>query len=489
MATNHHHRHNHQNHGQEEEEEEASVIVLMVPFPIHSHSNQLLLLSSLISSYNILVHFAGCASQNSQVRSRAHSSINPNQFSKVQFHDFTIPPFVPDPNSDSSEFLLPHYHVVKHLRQPVSALLHNLSKKTKRIVVIHDVLTSSAVQDVPSIPNAESYIFQAVTAFTVLGFVCNSSSQRFIPTPKELAHEIHNPIQIPSLEGLFSSETSNFFAMQTSFMRFASGHIYNSCRLIDGAFLDLLMKIHNDYKDKKFWAVGPLHQLITSKNIEFSDGKNDKCLGWLDKQEPNSVLYVSFGTTISMADHDQQLKELALGLELSGAKFIWVCRDADHDKRDGVEGGNKRPQLLDRLADRVKGVGLVVRDWAPQTEILQHPSTGGFLSHCGWNSCLESISNGVPIATWPMHSDQPLNAVLVTEALRIGLNVKDWARRDEVVSSSEISKAVRRLMASDEGDEMRKRAKELGKAVRSATNDGGVSCVECDSFIDYITRS
>ncbi|KAF3433711.1 hypothetical protein FNV43_RR24814 [Rhamnella rubrinervis] len=390
MATNHHHHRNHQNHGQEEE---ASVIVLMVPFLIHSHSNQLLLLSSIISSYNIQVHFAGCASQNSQVRSRAHSSINPNQFSKIQFHDFTIPSFVPDPNSDSSEFLLPHYHVVKHLRQPVSALLHNLSKKTKRIVVIHDILTSSAVQDVPSIPNAESYIFQAATAFTILGFVCNSSSQRFIPIPNELAHEIHNPIQIPSLEGLFSSETTNFFATQAPFMQFAAGHIYNA------------------------------------------------------------------------------------------------CRDADHDKRDGVEGGNKRPQLLDGFEDRVKGVGLVVRDWAPQTEILQHPSTGGFLSHCGWNSCLESISNGVPIATWPMHSDQPLNAVLVTEALRIGLNVKDWARRDEVVSSSEISKAVRRLMASDEGDEMRKRAKELGKAVRSATNDGGVSRVECDSFIDHITRS
>ncbi|KAF3433708.1 hypothetical protein FNV43_RR24811 [Rhamnella rubrinervis] len=197
--------------------------------------------------------------------------------------------------------------------------------------------------------------------------------------------------------------------------------------------------------------------MITSKDKEFSDSKNDKCLEWLDTQEPNSVLYVSFGTTISMADHDQQLKELALGLELSGVKFIWVCRDADHDKKDGVEGGNKRSQLLD--------------------------------GHCGWNSCLESISNGVPIATWPMHSDQPLNAVLVTEALRIGLNVKDWARRDEVVSSSEISKAVRRLMASDEGDEMRKRAKELGKAVRSATNDGGVSRVECDSFIDYVNRS
>ncbi|KAK4432103.1 Zeatin O-glucosyltransferase [Sesamum alatum] len=82
------------------------------------------------------------------------------------------------------------------------------------------------------------------------------------------------------------------------------------------------------------------------------------------------------------------------------------------------------------------------------------------MSHCGWNSCIESISMGVPMETWPMHSDQPINAVFVTKVLRTGVEVKEWARRDEVVPSSTVENAVRRLMGSGKGDEMRKRAQE-----------------------------
>ncbi|KAK3009709.1 hypothetical protein RJ639_013758, partial [Escallonia herrerae] len=96
---------------------------------------------------------------------------------------------------------------------------------------------------------------------------------------------------------------------------------------------------------------------------------------------------------------------------------------------------------------RIEGKGIVVRDWAPQIEILGHPSTGGFMSHCGWNSCMESMSMGVPIAAWPMHSDQPRNTMLVTKVLRTGIAVKEWADRDELVTSSTINTAVRRLMA------------------------------------------
>jgi len=136
----------------------------------------------------------------------------------------------------------------------------------------------------------------------------------------------------------------------------------------------------------------------------------------------------------------------------------------------------------------VRDLGVVVRDWAPQLEILGHPATGGFLSHCGWNSCMESISMGVPILAWPMHSDQPLNAVLITQVLKIGLIVKDWMSPDDVVKSSAIEGAVKALMASEEGEEARKRAAELGAAVRGSMDEGGVSRAELDSFIAHISR-
>ncbi|XAR68490.1 Trans-zeatin O-beta-D-glucosyltransferase [Bertholletia excelsa] len=89
---------------------------------------------------------------------------------------------------------------------------------------------------------------------------------------------------------------------------------------------------------------------------------------------------------------------------------------------------------------------------------------------------------GVPIVTWPMHSDQPWNSHLVTKVLRIDLTLKDWRRRDELVRSSMVEEVVRKLMTSEEGEEVRKRAEAIGKAVRESVATGGVSRMELDSF-------
>ena len=130
------------------------------------------------------------------------------------------------------------------------------------------------------------------------------------------------------------------------------------------------------------------------------------------------MIYICFGSTTSVTY--EQITELALGLERSGQTFIWVLRNADTtDVFTGADASNA--MLPEGYEDRVKDNGLVVRDWAPQLQILAHPSTGAFVSHCGWNSCIESISMGVPIAAWPMHSNQPRNAVLVTDVLKIGV--------------------------------------------------------------------
>ncbi|KAM3234607.1 hypothetical protein P3L10_014643 [Capsicum annuum] len=173
-------------------------------------------------------------------------------------------------------------------------------------------------------------------------------------------------------------------------------------------------------------------------------------------------------------------------LERSKQKFLWVLRDAD--RGDIFTGEARRFELLEGYEERAKGVGLVVRDWAPQLEILAHSSTGRFMSHCGWNSCIESITMGVPIATWPMHSEQPLNGFFATEILKTGLLVREWEKREELVSASVIENPVRKLMVSEEGDEIRKRAEELGEAVRQSTEKGGASRLELDSFIAHITR-
>ncbi|KAI3471698.1 hypothetical protein Pfo_028348 [Paulownia fortunei] len=459
--------------------EEVPLSVVMVPLPAQGHLNQLLHLSRLISAYNLPVHFVGTTTHNHQAKIRVQGW-DPSAIANIHFHEFPTPTFsnpLPDPNA-TIKFptqILPSLHASMHLRQPVYDLVHKLSAMAGRIVVIYDSMMAYVVQDIYSIPNAESYCFQSISAFSLYSFYWEVTGKPVLPTEAEIVKEV------PSMEGCFPPEFSELSKLQQEARKFNSGDLYNTSRVIEGLYVDLLAKGKTSGTEKN-WAIGPFNPVLIPEK-KHSESR-DKCLEWLDKQGPNSVIFVSFGTTSSLSN--EQIAELALGMERSEQKFIWVLRDAD--KGDVFEGDVRRAPLPERYEERVEGRGLIVRDWAPQLEILGHPSTGGFISHCGWNSCIESISMGVPIAAWPMHSDQPRNAVLMTKVLKIGVEMKDWAIRDDVISSDTVEKAVRRLMASREGDEMRKRAAELGDAVKQSVMKGGATRKEMDSFIAHINR-
>lgn len=60
---------------------------------------------------------------------------------------------------------------------------------------------------------------------------------------------------------------------------------------------------------------------------------------------------------------------------------------------------------------------------APQAAILDHRAIGGFVTHCGWNSVVEAVSAGVPMATWPPFAEQFYNEKLVVGVLRVGVCV------------------------------------------------------------------
>ncbi|KAG8367880.1 hypothetical protein BUALT_Bualt16G0118600 [Buddleja alternifolia] len=464
---------NHKNHHDTNLMDQCDqVVVLMVPFPAQGHLNQLLQLSCLISSYKLPVHYVGSAIHNRQAKTRSNG-LNPNDVAKIHFHDIPTPPFdSPPPNPNSStkfpEHLQPVWDAMLNLRKPIGCYLQEISKKSRRVIIIHDPMMSVVVQEVSTIPNAESYAFNCLSAFSLVSLSSKALDKLFpIQLPKDL----------PSLEDYIPDKAQYFVSLQSEPSSYRDGDLYNTCRLIEAPCLDLLEK-EEIVEKRKSWAIGP----ILPAKLSFK--RQHKCLEWLDKHEPKSVIYVSFGTTTSLSD--EEIKELALGLEKSKVKFIWVLRDAD--KGDVFDGKVRRAELPEGFEERVEGVGMVVRDWAPQPEILAHPSTGGFMSHCGWNSCIESITMGVPIAAWPMHSDQPSNTIFITEILKTGLVVREWTQRRELVKASTIQNAVERLMVSEEGDEIRKRAEELAATVRQATQEGGASRLELDSFIDHIMR-
>ncbi|CAK7342644.1 unnamed protein product [Dovyalis caffra] len=470
-------QHDQSNHGITKQ---AQVVVVMVPLPAQGHLNQLLQLSRLVLSYNIPVHYVGAITHNRQAKHRVHGW-DPEAAANIHFHDIEIPPFhCPSPNPNAKikfpSQLQPAFNASSHLTEPVSTLLRVLSCKARKVIVIHDSLMGSVIKEAHSLRNTESYTFHSVSGFAVSLYIWEQKG-------KTMEENELFPRDVPSLEGCFTDEFADFIAYQYSnFQKFSTGYVYNTCKLVEGAYIDLLEK-ETIKEGIKHWALGPFNPVTIPERSKGSKKKHF-CLEWLDKQAINSVIYVSFGTTTTL--DDEQIKELAIGLRESKQKFIWVLRDAD--KADVFNGEERRAELPKGYEDSVDGIGLVMRDWAPQLEILAHPATGGFMSHCGWNSCMESISMGVPIAAWPMHSDQPRNTVLITKILKIGVLVKEWVLGDEIVTSKIVESAVNRLMASTEGDEMRKRAAEMGESVGRSVAEGGVSRMEMESFIAHITR-
>ncbi|XP_049354524.1 zeatin O-xylosyltransferase-like [Solanum verrucosum] len=453
------------------------VAIVMVPFPGQGHLNQLLQLACLItSSYDLPVYYVGSATHNLQARIRANA-LNPSDIAKIHFHDIPTPDFTspaPDPNALSKfpSHLEPSWDACMLLREPIASFLCDISTKSRRVVVVHDSLMSYNVQDVSSLHNAESYIFNCISVFT-LYCIIRLSVGMSVPLEEELLKKL------PSLDGIMTDKIRDRGASQSPYVDIRSGNIHNTSKVIEGKFLDLLTQVASD-QNKKNWAIGP----VLPTKLDCISNRENICLDWLNKQPPRSVLYVSFGTTTSFSD--REIKELAMALEQSKQRFVWVLRDAD--RGDIFTEEARKVELPEGFEERVKGIGLVVREWAPQPEILAHSSTGGFMSHCGWNSCIESITMGVPIAAWPMHSDQPMTGFLVTEVLKIGLIVREWEKREELVNASTIENVVRKLMASEEGNVIRKRAEELGEAVRQSTEKGGASRMEMDSFIAHIAR-
>nr|GMD47980.1 zeatin O-xylosyltransferase-like [Ipomoea batatas] len=455
----------------------------MVPLPAQGHLNQLLQLCCLVSSYGHPVHYIGSAIHNQQARVRANG-LDPNKLAKIHFHDLPTPDFdCPSPDPTASIKFPAHlqatWEAAQLLGHPTAHVLRELASNASRVVIIHDPMMSMVVQDAKLIPNAESYAFNCISVFSLLSFRYGGLGKQVPILGDQIAMEMPSGV-----DGCMTESFAVFVEAQKEYLKLRGGDIHNSNRLIEGPFIDILEK-DGYVENMKEWFIAPILPANHQGIIISSNHHNHPCLAWLDQQPQNSVLFVSFGTMTSMSD--EEVRELAMGLELSKHRFLWVLRDAD--KGNIFSGKSRRIiELPEGFEERVKGVGLVVRDWAPQPEILSHRATGGFMSHCGWNSCMESITLGVPMAAWPMHSDQPMNSFLVAKILKTGLIVREWAKRGEVVKSWAIENVVRRLMGSEEGDEIRKRAQELGETIRKSAQEGGVSRMELDSFIAHITR-
>ncbi|XP_010244851.1 PREDICTED: UDP-glycosyltransferase 88F3-like [Nelumbo nucifera] len=225
------------------------------------------------------------------------------------------------------------------------------------------------------------------------------------------------------------------------------------------------------------YYIGPLIADPDDRTGEGGHAGAHECLSWLDTQPSQSVVFLCFGSqgTFSVA----QMKEIASGLEKSGQRFLWVVRSPpveDHIKHF-FEPENPDLDLLlpEGFLARIKGRGLVVKSWAPQVEVLNHDSVGGFVTHCGWNSVLEAVCAGVPMVAWPLYAEQHMNKAVLVEDLKLAMPIEQ--SEDGFVSSAEVETRLRALMASSEGKESRQRSREMKEKAWVAWSDGGSSLV------------
>ncbi|GAV92510.1 UDPGT domain-containing protein [Cephalotus follicularis] len=220
------------------------------------------------------------------------------------------------------------------------------------------------------------------------------------------------------------------------------------------------------------YPIGPLTRSVKPQVL------GNQLMDWLNMQPLQSVIYISFGSGGTLSAN--QTTELAWGLELSKQRFIWVVRPPMDDDVSGAffdvgNGHDGTPTYLpDGFVSRTKNVGRLVPMWAPQAEILSHSSIGGFLSHCGWNSTLESIVNGVPMIAWPLFSEQHMNATMLTEELGVAVRSEELPSK-RILGREEIGKMVRKIMVYKEGHGIRNRVKELKYSASKALSIGDSS--------------
>ena len=236
------------------------------------------------------------------------------------------------------------------------------------------------------------------------------------------------------------------------------------------------------------YAIGPLPLLLrevgagaggdhaASISVGSSLSKEDRaCLDWLDGKRPNSVVFASFGSLVKLTC--EQLVELAWGLASSGYDFLWVIR-ADQQVT-GSAAGATAVVLPPEFMAETEGRGRVT-SWCPQEAVLRHEAIGAFLTHCGWNSMLESVCAGVPMLCWPFAADQQTNSRMACTEWRVGVELSEDPGREEVEA------AIQQVMGGGRGEELRRSAAAWKDKAALAARPGGSSWVNLERVVNEV---
>ncbi|PWA87375.1 UDP-glucuronosyl/UDP-glucosyltransferase [Artemisia annua] len=462
--------------------------LVLLPLPFQGHINPMLQLANILHSKGFSITIL-------------HTRFNaPNPTNYPQFSFLSIPGVADENISVSSiESVL---NFLEYLNDkcfnPIKECLSRLmleDEGVKCLITDAQWFSTQSVADelkLPRIVHRTSSVstFLLFAAFPVIrdmGYFRRFSDQEL---KSEALVKGLEPLKIKDLPKFLTSDPEGackLLALMVQGTKKARAVIWNSFKELEELELATLNK---EFPNQHF-LIGPFHKYFHASSSSLL-AQDQTSISWLDKHPHNSVLYVSFGSLANIKE--SEFLEIAWGLANSKQPFLWVVRPGS------IKGSEWLEKLPDGFLERiVKGRGYIVTHfvdlfcetffvglaplivkWAPQQEVLAHPSTGGFWTHNGWNSTLESICEGVPMICSPSFGDQLPNARYVSDLWKIGTVLENGFERGEIEG------AIKRVMVDKEGTEMKNRVMNLKGTVDNCLKKGGSSYSSLGDLVDFI---
>ncbi|CAK9187099.1 unnamed protein product [Ilex paraguariensis] len=463
---------------------DALVHVFLVSFPGQGHVNPLLRLGKRLASRGLLITFSAPESIGKQMREANNITDEPTPVGDgfIRFEFFEDGWDEDDPRRYDLDAYMPQIELTGKEVLPRMIKKHEEENRPVSCLVNNPFIPwVSDVAETLGLPSAMLWVQSCACLSTYYHYY-----HKTVPFPSEIEPEID--VQLPSMPVLKYDEVPSFLHPSTPypFLRRAILGQYKNLSKPFCILMDTFQELEHEvieYMSKlcPIKPIGPLckNPKAISSAIRGDFLKADDCVGWLDSKPPSSVVYISFGSVVSLKQG--QIHEIAYGLLKSEVSFLWVMRPPQKDS--GFEASVLPDGFLEAAGDKGKVV-----QWSPQEQVLSHPSVACFVTHCGWNSSMEAISSGVPVVAFPQWGDQVTDAKYLVDEFKVGIRMCRGEAENRIIPRDEVEKCLREATNGPKAAEMKENALKWKKAAEEAVEEGGSSDQNMKAFVAEVKR-
>ncbi|XP_072959062.1 UDP-glycosyltransferase 91C1-like [Typha angustifolia] len=421
-----------------EEEKSDRLHIVVIPWVGFTHVSPFFELSKRMAQLGHHISFIS-TKPNIERLASAHSSATPSPSPSIQL--------VPLPGEDLDSLQEPFVDFLRNSSPPPDWILFEFFANWATSIAPRLGIRCALVSPYGAAANGFIWPTMLLNSKPEIGAV--TAPLDWAPFTTTVAFRTHEARQI--LDLIFGTDASGLMGNYRVRLAVTQCDVValRSCGELEPEWLQLLPQLYHK-------PVVPLGHFPPTDSGSSLTEDWEEAFAWLDEQQLGSVVYVAFGSELDLSQ--DQVDQLAHGLEQANLPFLWAFRSSKGEKPNTLPHG---------FEGRIRGggFGFVRTGWAPQVRILGHPSVGGFLTHCGWNSLVEALQFGLGLVMLPLAYDQGLNARLMADK-GIGLEIP---RNDEdgYFSGADVAKTLRSVMVEPRGKELRDRAKELKSVLGS----------------------